>query len=48
MDFIEKIFGVTPDGGSGTLEVALIVAVVIVATLVVVVRNRTRAGRPGR
>ena len=23
MDFIERIFGVSPDGGSGSLEVAL-------------------------
>ena len=48
MDFIEKIFGVTPDGGSGTLEAALIVAVVVVATLAFKVRNRTRAARRNR
>jgi hypothetical protein len=23
MDFIEKLFGISPDGGSGTLEICL-------------------------
>jgi hypothetical protein len=48
MDFIEKIIGVTPDAGSGTLEVALVLAAVVVAALAVMVRNRTkrRAARP--
>ena len=48
MDFVEKIFGIAPDGGSGTLEVALVVAVVVVATLLVIARNRARAARRGR
>jgi hypothetical protein len=25
MDFIEKLFGVSPDGGNGTIELALFV-----------------------
>ena len=48
MDFIERIFGVTPDGGSGTLEVALVVAAVVVTVLAGKLWNRTRAARPGR
>jgi hypothetical protein len=24
MDFIEKLFGISPDGGSGTLEICLL------------------------
>jgi hypothetical protein len=34
MDFIERWFGMSPDGGSGGLEVALIVALIIVALVV--------------
>ena len=45
MDFIETIFGLSPDAGSGTLELALVVAAVAVATLAVLLRNRIRAAR---
>jgi len=33
MDFIERIFGIDPDGGSGSLEVALIAVPIMVALL---------------
>jgi hypothetical protein len=48
MDFIEKIFGVSPDAGSGTLEAALVVAATVVAALATVMRNRARAAQRGR
>jgi hypothetical protein len=30
MDFIERIFGVSPDGGNGSLEALYLIAAVIV------------------
>ena len=45
MDFIEKIFRISPDGGTGTLEAALVVALAVVATLVVLVLKRAKASR---
>ncbi len=34
MDFIERIFGISPDGGSGSLEALLIaVPLILIATL---------------
>jgi hypothetical protein len=45
MDFIEKIFGISPDGGSGTLEIALFVVPVVVATIVAIFRHRSRSRR---
>lgn len=42
MDFIERWLGVSPDGGSGALEVTLlIVALVVLAARLVVARFRT-------
>jgi hypothetical protein len=46
MDWIEQLFGVSPDGGSGALElviallVALIVVVVVMARRGLVLRRR--------
>ena len=31
MDFIERIFGVTPDGGDGSLEVLWVLAIAVAA-----------------
>lgn len=45
MDFIEKIFRISPDGGTGTLEAALVVALVVLVTLVVLVFNRAKTAR---
>jgi hypothetical protein len=33
MDFIEQIFGFSPDGGSGSFEVALIVVPIAIVVL---------------
>lgn len=35
MDFIERIFGVSPDGGNGSLEWLYFVSLVVAAALVV-------------
>jgi hypothetical protein len=40
MDFIERIFGISPDGGSGSLEVLLFL--VPIAGLLVLYRMRSR------
>jgi len=37
MDFIERIFGVSPDGGTGSTELMIVAAVVL---LVILVRGR--------
>jgi hypothetical protein len=42
MDFIEKIFGLAPDGGSRSLEAMLFILPFAVATIVVILRNRCR------
>jgi hypothetical protein len=34
MDFIEKMFGISPDGGDGSTEVMIIVVFVLIAALV--------------
>jgi hypothetical protein len=44
MDFIEKIFGFSPDGGSGAFEFALF-AVPIIGIAYFVYRRRQRPGR---
>lgn len=43
MDFIEKLFGISPDGGDGTLEVLWLVAVVAVGAAYVWRRRRIAA-----
>ena len=45
MDFIERIFGISPDGGSGSLEMMLLLVPVVVATLVMVLRKRSNFRR---
>ncbi len=35
MDWIEKLFGISPDAGSGSTETAYIVAIVFAITLAV-------------
>jgi len=47
MDFIERIFGVAPDGGSGSLEAAIIFAICAGAALLGYLKTRrTRRLRP--
>jgi hypothetical protein len=45
MDFIERIFGIAPDGGSGSLEAMLFILPVGIAVIVVAFRNRSRFRR---
>ena len=40
MDFIEKIFGISPDGGSGAFE--LLLFVIPIAGLIWLYRSRSR------
>ncbi len=44
MDFIERIFGVSPDGGNGSLEFMYVTGIVVAVTLIarVLYRRRTR------
>jgi hypothetical protein len=42
MDFIERWFGISPDGGDGSLE-ALWIAGIVVALIAVVFRRRIAA-----
>jgi len=35
MDFIEAIFGISPDAGSGSLEAALVVTIAVVVAAIV-------------
>jgi len=38
MDWIEQLFGVSPDGGDGTAEVAIVLACVVVLAAAVAMR----------
>ena len=44
MDFIERIFGIAPDGGSGSLELLLFV-LPMAGIIYLVLRRRQRAKR---
>ena len=44
MDFIERIFGVDPDGGSGTSETLLVMCVLGVLILALTYRAKRRHG----
>jgi len=46
MDFIEKIFGFSPDGGSGTFEVLLFVIPIV--GLYLLYNRRSSARKEGR
>jgi len=48
MDWMEKLFGLSPDGGDGSFELAVAVALIMVAATVSVVwLRRARASRSG-
>jgi hypothetical protein len=48
MDFIERWFGMSPDGGNGTFEVTLVfIALIVLAAPLVVRRLRSAARRSG-
>jgi hypothetical protein len=47
MDWLEKLFGISPDGGDGTAETAIVLAsaivlAVVIATQVPVIRDALR------
>jgi hypothetical protein len=45
MDFIERIFGISPDGGDGTFEIMLfVVPIALIAAVIYWRRNRRIAG----
>ena len=43
MDFIETLFGISPDGGDGSLE-ALWIGAIVMAVLAIACRRRIIAG----
>ena len=46
MDFIERIFGMAPDGGSGSIEAAIVIAAA--ALIMTAFRAKRRAKRLAR
>ncbi len=40
MDFLEQVFGISPDGGSGTTELLFLILPILVAAFVMVRRYR--------
>jgi hypothetical protein len=40
MDFVERLFGISPDGGSGQYEVTLVLLLLSACVLAVVLRRR--------
>ncbi len=47
MDFIERAFGFSPDGGSGLLEGAVMLAILFIGVLFLCRRLQTRRHRIG-
>ena len=47
MDFIERFFGISPDGGDGSTELMIFVAVVVVIAAIAW-RRLLRARSPGQ
>jgi hypothetical protein len=43
MDWIERIFGISPDGGDGSTEALIVVAAIVIAAIVIAVTPRFRA-----
>jgi hypothetical protein len=45
LDFIERIFGISPDGGSGATEAMIVVAVIAMGSLFYFRRQQLRRSR---
>jgi hypothetical protein len=45
MDFIERIFGISPDGGSGATEAMIMVTVIAMGSLIYFRRQQQRRSR---
>jgi hypothetical protein len=45
MDFIERLFGVSPDGGDGSTELIYLAAIVIIVAALAYARHRATKGR---
>lgn len=43
MDFVERIFGFSPDGGDGTFELVLITAALLIGALIWMRWRRARS-----
>jgi hypothetical protein len=43
MDFIERLFGLSPDNGDGSTEILWLVALAVAVAVVVYVRRRRRS-----
>jgi hypothetical protein len=46
MDFIERLFGISPDGGDGSAEVLIIGGVVLLLMIALVQRSLSRYLKP--
>jgi hypothetical protein len=42
VDFIERIFHISPDNGNGTLEIAILIAVLLPGVIAALWRRRSR------
>lgn len=47
MDFIERLFGLSPDNGDGSTEVILLVALAMVVATIAYFRMKRRRAGPG-
>ncbi|WP_157083448.1 hypothetical protein [Bradyrhizobium manausense] len=45
MDFVERLFGISPDGGDGTTELMYFVAISIIVVGLAYARHRAAKGR---
>ena len=46
MDFVERLFNISPDGGSGATEATLILALSVIVLGLIAHRIRRRSGYP--